>query len=169
MSIFQLGCQPIFKSFSDSLPVWGNPDLILYHFLRIIKFRVDVHFKHGAPYIPPGLSKSAKVCYVINFRFERCFIITKFTIDFKFELFMPFWNCHNLKLKLQICTATVYFLTDGVLVLTVFSWTGPAEHFKSIRGQAYLLGLICPPNLDWNRVYISDRNGNKFFSLTHSA
>ena len=26
-----------------------------------------------------------------------------------------------LKLKLQICTATVYFLTDGVLVLTVFS------------------------------------------------
>ena len=46
-SIFQLGCQPILKSFSDSLPVWGNPDLILYHILRIIKFRVDVHFKHG--------------------------------------------------------------------------------------------------------------------------
>ena len=46
-SIFQLGCQPIFKSFSDSLPVWGNPDLILHHFLRSIKFRVDVHFKHS--------------------------------------------------------------------------------------------------------------------------
>ena len=62
-----------------------------------------------------------------------------------------------LKLKLQICTATVYFLTDGVLVLTVFSWTGPAEHFKYIGGQAYLVGVICPPNLDWNRVYIPDR------------
>ena len=47
-SIFQLGYQPIFKSFSDSLPVWGNPDLILYHFLRSIKFRVNVHFKHSA-------------------------------------------------------------------------------------------------------------------------
>ena len=50
-SIFQLGCQPILKSFSDSLPVWRNPDLILYHFLRIIKFRVDVHFKHGAYFV----------------------------------------------------------------------------------------------------------------------
>ena len=46
-SIFQLGCQPIFKSFSDSLLIWGNPDLILYHLLWNITFRADVHFKHG--------------------------------------------------------------------------------------------------------------------------
>ena len=46
-SFFQLGCQPIFKLFSDSLQIWGNPDLILYHLLWSITFRVDVHFKHS--------------------------------------------------------------------------------------------------------------------------
>ena len=35
---FLSGCQPIFTSFDDYLVVWGNPDLILYHLWRSIKF-----------------------------------------------------------------------------------------------------------------------------------
>ena len=66
-SIFQLGCQPILKSFSDFLPVWGNPDLILYHILRIIKFRVDVHFKHSAQSTPESiLDYGTNYCNLFN-------------------------------------------------------------------------------------------------------
>ena len=36
---FLSGCQPIFTSFDDYLVVWGNPDLILYHLWRSIKFQ----------------------------------------------------------------------------------------------------------------------------------
>ena len=37
------GCQPILKPFGDSLPIWGNPNLILYHFCRSISFEVWCH------------------------------------------------------------------------------------------------------------------------------
>ena len=78
-SIFQLGCQPILKSFSDSLPVWGNPDLILYHILRIIKFRVDVHFKHGVIGIVQKLYEwscclFAKITALSLILFELCLL-----------------------------------------------------------------------------------------------
>ena len=36
---------------------------------------------------------------------------------------------------------------------------GPAEHFQTKWGQAYVVGVICP--LDWNRVIVEPNQSVK--------
>ena len=43
LHLLDWGCQPILKPFGDSLPVWGNPNLILYHSCRSISFEGCCH------------------------------------------------------------------------------------------------------------------------------